>query len=149
MKYNVAPKDCKFVVNEDNKTVVCIYDHCEDLFLNFIKGNCNLHIFDFAPKIKDEVYDLYKNLKMPNKFTGLATCGENDEWNEDVGKRIAFSRMKDKLNKSFFKRAGLYVKTIDGWMDNTVEVINIIGQKLEVNQEKRHDIIKQYIGEDK
>lgn len=147
MKYNVTPKDCKFVVNEENKTTVCIYDHCENLFLNFIKENCDLHLFDYPPKRESVKYSLYENLKMPNKFTGIATCGKNDEWNVDIGKRIAFSRMKDKLNRSFFKRADLYVKTIDKWMDDAVYLINTVGQKLEVNQEKRHKRIEELVRE--
>jgi hypothetical protein len=147
-KYNITPNDCKFIINKDNKTVVCIYEGSARTFIDFANHNFNVKTYCDSSYTSYRFSPLMDKLYMPNKFIGVATCSENDEWNEEIGKKVAFSRMKDKLNRSFFKRANLYVKTIDKWMDDAVYLINTVGQKLEVNQEKRHNLIKSYVGED-
>lgn len=148
MKFNVKPSDCQFVVNEKNKTVVCIYEGCQRDFIDFINNNCKLiSIFGYYPHTPSEL--LYKQMLMPNKFIGVAVCGQDDEWNEKTGRLIAFSRMKDKLNKSFFKRANTFFGTVDKWLNETVDLLNTIGDKLEVNQERRHTRIQELVGEKK
>lgn len=142
MKFNVKPSDCRFVVNKDKRTVVCIYDNCEDTFINFITENCQLDL-SFSP------WDnplLEKRIKMPNRFIGITTCSMEDEWDEEVGRLIAFSRMKDKLNRSFFKRANTFFQTVDKWLDETAMIVNEVGEKLEINQERRHKHIEKIIG---
>lgn len=150
MKFNVKPSDCKFVVNKDKKTIVCVYEGCKNDFVRFIEENSTLQlpIWTYVGHRSNAARTLYRKLTMPDRFTGIAVCGENDEWNEEAGKLIAFSRMKDKLNQSFFKRANTYVSTIDKWMDETVDTLNKLGKKLEVNQNKRHERIKEYVGEE-
>lgn len=147
-KYNITPSDCKFIINKNNRTVVCIYEGSARTFIDFANHNFNIKTYCDSSCTYYQFSQLMDKLYMPNKFIGVATCSENDEWNEEIGKKVAFSRMKDKLNRSFFKRADLYVKTIDKWMDDAVYLINTVGQKLEVNQEKRHNLIKNYVGED-
>ena len=147
-KYNITPNDCKFIINKNNRTVVCVYEGSARTFIDFANHNFNIKTYYDGSYTHYHFSQLMNKLYMPNKFIGIAICSENDEWNEEIGKKVAFSRMKDKLNRSFFKRANLYVKTIDKWMDDAVYLINTVGQKLEVNQEKRHDLIKSYVGED-
>ena len=147
MKFNVRPSDCKFIVNEEKKTVVCVYEGCENDFIDFINCNCKLEPFKmlFAEK---PLFDFHQKMKMPNRFIGVAKCGENDEWDESVGRLIAFSRMKDNLNRSFFKRANTFFYIVDKWLDESAELINEIGNKLEVNQMRRHEHIENLIGKE-
>lgn len=130
--FNIKPSDAKYSINEEKKTVVCILEKTKDLFEDFVIDNFDLWNFTMLNKVK----------KMPNRFVGIAKCSEEDEWNIETGKLIAFSRAKDKLNKSFFKRAATYVKYVDKSVDDFVEVINSIGEKLEVNQKHRHELIE-------
>lgn len=143
MKFNVKPSDCRFVVNEEKKTVVCIYENCSCDFINFINNNCKLEPFG----CNNFSVSLFQKMFMPNKFIGVAVCGPDDEWDEKTGRLIAFSRMKDKLNKSFFKRAQTYIETVDKWLNETVDLFNSLGVKLEKNQEKRHENIDKLIGQ--
>ena len=145
MRFNVKPTDCRFVVNEKKRTVVCIYEGCESTLLDFLDKNTIIKLFRFG--CGSRIRTLKDRLYMPNRFIGIATCGEDDEWNEETGKLIAFSRMKDKLNKSFFKRAQTYIETIDKWLNETVDLFNSLGVKLEKNQEKRHENIDKLIGQ--
>jgi len=145
MKFNVKPSDCRFVVNEEKKTVVCIYEGCRRDFVNFIIDNCKINPFFYRGP--SWAKSLYEKMIMPNRFIGVAICGPDDEWDEKTGRLIAFSRMKDKLNKSFFKRANTFFNTIDNWLNETVDLLNVIGDKLEVNQERRHNRIRELVGE--
>lgn len=145
MKFNVKPSDCRFVVNEEKKTVVCIYEGCRLDFICFIHDNCKINPFlSRDPWIES----LYEKMTIPNRFIGVAICGPDDEWDEKTGRLIAFSRMKDKLNKSFFKRANTFFNTVDEWLSETVDLLNVIGEKLEVNQDRRHSRIKELVGEE-
>lgn len=146
MKFNVKPENCKFVVNEKNKTIVCLYEGSETEFIDFINDNCKLAPL-YSYYVGTPTEKLYKKMLMPNRFVGMAVCGPDDEWDEQTGRLIAFSRMKDKLNKSFFKRANTFFEIIDRWLNESVEILNEIGDKLEKNQDKRHNRIKELVGE--
>ena len=145
MKFNVKPNDCQFVVNEEKKTVVCIYEGCRLDFIYFINDNCKMNPFISRDPWAES---LYEKMIMPNRFIGLAVCGPDDEWDEKTGRLIAFSRMKDKLNKSFFKRANTFFNTVDRWLDESAALVNQIGEKLEVNAERRHNLITSLVGEE-
>ena len=79
-------------------------------------------------------YDLNKKLELPNSFMGKAVCAPEDEWDEELGKMIAFSRAKDKCYKSFFKRANLLVQKFDTRLGDMIELFNNFGMKLEAKR---------------
>lgn len=141
--FNIKPSDATYFINEEKKVVVCTINKTRDLFIDFVVENFKIWPTHFA-------YDesLFHMLEMPNKFTGVARCSENDEWNLETGKLIAFSRMKDNLNKSFFKRANTYVNFLDRAADEAADVLGKIGEKLSVNTEHRHNLINSLIGEE-
>lgn len=140
MKFNIKPSDGKYIVNEDKRTVVCVIDHTKDLFRDFANENFVL------TSLCDKNFKLDEKLAMPDRFIGVAKCSEEDEWDVGIGKLVAFSRAKDKINRSFFKRATIYVKYLDRAIDDAVEIINNIGNKLAINTEHRHDLIESLIG---
>ena len=145
MKLNVNSKDCRYIVDKNKRKVVCIIDHTSDIFTDFMETNFKIFIYD------DPFWNsgkFMKKLIMPRRFIGIATCSPEDEWNEDTGRLIAYSRAKDNLNKSFFKRANLYINTLDKEIDRATETLNMIGQKLTNNTERRHEKIASLIGEE-
>ena len=137
--FNIKPSDATYFINEEKKVVVCIVDKTKHLFNDFVEENFEIWPCDSS---------FFEKLEMPNKFTGVARCSENDEWNPETGKLIAFSRMKDNLNKSFFKRANTYVNFLDRAADEAADVLGKIGEKLSVNTEHRHNLINSLIGEE-
>ena len=72
---------------------------------------------------------------MPSAFMGKAVCAPEDEWNEETGRMIAFSRAKDKCYKSFFKRANTFVQRVDARLGDMVGLFNDLGLKLEDKRE--------------
>ena len=144
MKFNVSKENATFFVYPEKRKVVCVIDNTELMFIDFIESNLPIKTScrGWWGDIKFE-----KKLKMPKHFIGIATCGQNDEWNEETGKIIAFSRAKDNLNRSFFKRANTYINTIDDWLTQAVEKINAYGDKVTINTDRRHERIDEILGE--
>lgn len=146
-KFNVKPEECKYYIDEEKRKIVCVIDHTENMFINFADHN-----FVLTADCVDNIWRdsrrtrLYDQLKMPSRFWGIATCNPEDEWNEETGKLIAYSQAKDKLNKSFFKRANRYVDTLDKHLNNSVAILNKLGDRLEVSTERRHKKISDIIG---
>ena len=131
----IKMEDCEFYVDEEKRTIVCVIDETEDMLLEFILENMSFGDFDLYNAIMWCGRIKYK-LKMPNRFVGKAVCAEGDEWNEELGRKLAFYRAKDKCYKSFFKRANLFVQKIDQRLNQAMDMFNEMGAKLDENRDK-------------
>ena len=126
----IKMSDCRFYVNETERVSVCIIPNTETMVEDFILDNFNYPELDFI------VYGgLRKVIKMPYSFMGKAICAPEDEWNEELGRKIAFSRAKDKCYKSFFKRANMLVQTVDRRLGDMINTFNDLGLKLSEKRE--------------
>ena len=148
-KFNIHPDDCRYIVNEDKRKVICLIENTKTMFIDFAERN-----FDIPCDCMDYSYlrptrNLYDKLLMPKRFWGVATCAEDDEWDEEKGRLLAFTKAKNKLNNSFFKRAQLYVDTFDKSLNDAILILNNLGNKLTANADRRHEKLKDLLGEDK
>lgn len=136
---SIRMSDCKFYVNKEKRTVVCKIPaywtradgeevSTEYMVMDFIKENCLYPDFDIRYAI---CWKLEEKIQMPRYFIGKAVCADEDEWNEDTGKLIAFHRAKDKCYKAFFKRANLIVQTMDGRLGDLITAFNKFGKQLQ------------------
>ena len=149
-KFNVKPSDCRYIVNEEKRTIVCLIENTDCMFIHFADNN-----FDIPWDCMDGLWSrkpmnklLREKFFMPKRFWGIATCSEDDEWDVEKGKFLAFSRAKNKLNNSFFKRANLYVQTFDKSLNDAVLILNNLGEKLTANADRRSERIKELFGEE-
>ena len=142
MKHSIKREDVKYFVNEEKRTVVAVLEGTKDLFIDFIYDNNGLF------SLHDHYYDYDSRYSLSNRFVGIAKCSVNDEWNEQLGKLIAFDRLKEKVNNSFVKCANKYVedidKSINTFCNNTQAYLN----KLASNSDRRRNLINQLIKED-
>ena len=139
MKINVKPtsKNVRFIAQPERRKVVCIISDTKHYLEDFI---------DLWRNDWDVPYKVGRILEMPDRFVGVATCDENDEWNEEVGKAIAFSRAKYKLHNSFFKRANTFLNQCDRALNQLVENINDYGDRISTNIDKREKWITEKVG---
>lgn len=144
MNINIKAEDARFIVNREKRTVVCVIEKTHDLFIRFMEDNFILDLNEWSRPIEK----LHKRLWMPNKFIGKAVCSYNDSWDEEIGKLIAFNRAKNNLEESFFKRAQLYVDTLDSWLYDAFTKINRYGIKVKVNAEHREQRIVELLGDE-
>lgn len=124
----IKMSDCRFYVDEAEKIVVCVIPNTSHMVMDFIWDNFNWSDINMSDAID---YHMRQKLRMPNSFMGKAKCADEDEWDVETGKMIAFSRAKDKCYKSFFKRANTFVQTVDCRLGDMIEAFNNFGMKLE------------------
>ena len=139
MKPQIKQKDCKFIVKPEERMVICVIDNnVSDMVIDFIRDEAtfnDIEIYSF--------YDFEKKLRMPHSFMGKAVCAPEDEWNEALGRKIAYSRAKNKLYTSFFKRANFFVQAVDKRLGDMIEKFNIFGNTLDDDRQKLDDEIEQ------
>lgn len=129
----IKMSDCKFYVNEAERTVVCVIPKTRDMVIDFILEHfafSDINMYD-SLNFWDTTQSFYKKIEMPTSFMGKAVCAPEDEWDEELGRLIAFSRAKDKCYQSFFKRANLLVQTFDRRLGDMIDMFNNFGLKLE------------------
>ena len=125
----IKMSDCRFYVNEEERTVVCVIPNTKYMVTEFISGHFRWNDIDFDMALGYRYSE--KELHMPCSFMGKAVCAPEDKWDVETGKLIAFVRAKDKCYKSFFKRATRFVNTIDSRVENIMTIFNDFGRKLE------------------
>ena len=131
----IKMSDCRFYVNEEARTIVCVIPNTKHMLVDYIYEH-----FEFGEfKMWSALY-VFNKLNMPNSFIGKAVCSEEDEWNEETGRLIAFSKAKNKCYQSFFKRANTFVQLVDRRLGDVIESFNNFGVKL---SEKKEELEKQ------
>ena len=142
MKHSIRKEDVTYVIRPEQKKVIAYIEGTQWMFTDFVNENYpGSYVFWCNESMEDK-------LRMPNKFVGVATCGPDDVWDENVGRLIAFDRMKDNLNKSFFKRANTFVAEMEKRLDIFCDRVNAYGMKLETNMNRRKEIISKILGEE-
>lgn len=119
--------DCKFYINEAARVVICVIPNTQLMVTDFIHEHFRWKDIDFWMSIEY----ILNQLAMPCSFMGKAVCAEEDEWNEETGRLIAFSRAKDKCYKSFFKRANKLIQIFDRRLNDMIDEFNDFGEKLD------------------
>ena len=139
----IKKSDCRFSINKDARTIVCVIPHTTDMLYDFLTQNFQSRDFDIISTALD-----WSMMIMPKSFSGKATCAEEDEWDEELGKNIAYARARRKLYHSFFRRANHIVNTIDLQLNNMVFTLNTLGDKVTRWQDNlEQDIDKKISGE--
>ena len=137
---------CRYIVKEDERKVICILT-VEDLmsvpdFSIFSSDFCNLIMYYKNPRV-------YKKMKLPRReYVGVATCHNDDEWNEETGKQLAYARARYKYDDAFFKRANLMVNEMDNEVNELYTELNKYGDKLSKNHRKRLDKLEGKLGKE-
>ena len=137
MNLNIKRKDCRFYVDKENRKVVYVIPNTKNLVFDYVS--------DFRIYWSLEGNHVFDSLRMPNQFTGIATCNEKDEFDEETGKLIAYNKAKEKLNNSFFKRANKFVNYCGKQLDAVVDSLNDFGRRLTEGAEKREAMIKERV----
>ena len=128
----IKMSDCRFYTDEDARTIVCVIavEGMEDMLIEFVRENFYFNDICINWAINSNLYD---RLKMPRSFMGKAVCSEDDEWDEEAGKLLAFRRAKTKFYNSFFKRANILMRALDNRLDDMVGIFGQLGLKIEDN----------------
>ena len=94
--------EVKIIVNEEKRTVVAIATDCTgDAMNELLKCDSNAHVLlainvgnnSGRPLIADSIL-------LPDTFVGIAHCHPDDEFDVNVGRRIALRKMHKAYNKA-------------------------------------------------
>ena len=128
MNPKIHRKNCKFIVKPEERMILCVIEghHISNMLLDYVEE------FDRSGvEIWPVGVDLRKKLRMPYSFVGKAVCAEGDEWNEELGRKIAYSRAKNKLYTSFFRRANMFINEVDYKLNRMISRLNDFGKTLD------------------
>ena len=137
----IKRSDCQFYVNEEKRTVVCVIPNTKDALLDFISDNFRFKNVDFYEAVFWNDNYSRSVLTLPDSFVGKAVCAADDEWDEELGKVIAFQRARTKFYTSFFKRANALAQAIDCRLGDMIEEFNAFGMRVQDNQDALQDYI--------
>lgn len=135
--YKFSMDDCDFYVNEEKRTVSCVLNNTEDMLIDYIDENLYLSAWD----INCAQNGFIKKVRMPKRFVGIAKCADGDEWDEELGRKIAYTRLREKVYASFFRHARTYINTIDDWIEKSLFKFNNFGERIDCEMEHRHAYI--------
>lgn len=128
----------RYIVDKEHRKIICLLTNTEDTLWNFVhKYNGNV--------IYGMPLNKQKALTMPSYFRGVATCAEGDEWDEELGKKIAYARARYKFDTSFFNHANQMVNYLDRSIDELSSALNRYGARISSNCERRDGQLKERI----
>ena len=139
----IKMSDCKFYVDKEARTVVCVIPNTKNMVNDFVWDHFQWSDMNMSDGID---YLLRRKLRMPDSFRGKAVCAPEDEWNEETGRLVAYDKARDKCYKSFFKRANLLVQLIDERLGSMITMFNEFGMKLDNKRIALHQEIDRRTG---
>jgi hypothetical protein len=142
MTFGINKDMCQFFVKEEERTIVCKIPNTTYKLIEYLDER-----FDWDDIMFDCTDKVFNELKMPGWFIGKAVCADNDEWDEELGKDIAFMRAKDKFYKCFFKRAQQYVNRIELRLTELCDEFNNIGEKVSTKMGDKKRSIDERLGD--
>lgn len=125
----IKQKNCRFRIDREKQVVVCWVEG--DTISNLVEDFLMEHNIDFVGmnttcgtmRRAEEIVHL------PHKVCGVATCFAGDTWNEELGKMIAFNKMKKKLMTLFFKHLQNSVNYMEQVIENMSNAANALGMR--------------------
>lgn len=128
-------KNITYFVDKEKRTVICSLCDSGYLFIDFLRNNA----FNFS-----FTADLLNKLMMPKSFSGKSVAANDDVWDEEQGKLLAYHRMRKKVTKSMRKRMVFWKKYILRKADLFEEDFNNYMKKVDNNAARRLEIIKTF-----
>lgn len=120
--------EIKYIVNEEKRTVVAVAIGCErDALDEILKSDYTAKVLlaiNFGDMNNVPIID--KELILPDKFIGVAHCHPEDEFDFEVGKKIATR----KLHKSYNKAKRNVVKNFANRVNRLSENLDITLNKI-------------------
>lgn len=140
MKINIKKSNCYFRVDEKNRKVVCVYTPDPDLIAEYISDfNDEFGLPTFLPTSED--------MYLPLHIVGVATCAEGDIWDEEIGREVAFIKMKNKFCTLFFRAMTAYFKFHDKILNKIESSCNALGATWAVNLQNRKEHVEKRLHE--
>ena len=105
-------QNVQYVVDKKNRVVIATIDDCRWDAIDKINKK-----FIHQATSKMEISSFISDMLMPNRFKAVARCCPEDEWDENVGKRLACERLTKKYEKSLNRRMARFMVDMNKVID--------------------------------
>lgn len=122
--------DCQFFVNKDKRAVTCIY--------------YNKNIWG-AVDFVDRDYYYKSKFALARRYVGVARCNPDDNWNEDIGRLVAYTRMKNSYFKDFFIRTKKIYEEMEKILNEEYYACNKLGDKFANELDRLDELIRKRV----
>ncbi len=112
----------EYYVNEDKHKVVCVLSETKNDFIDLFYNKCIV------------MFDDHHKGRMPDSFAGVATCAPTDNWNIELGKKVAYNKAKNKYDRAFFQAAQEVMDIGYRSLDNFADRLDAMGDKFVKNR---------------
>ena len=143
----IKQKNCRFKVDTANRVVVCWVagESIANMANNFLlEQNIDISNFNSVAGSNARIQEL---ISMPARISGVAKCAPNDNWNPQLGKLIAYNKMKKKLMTIFFKRLNAAVDHISRTVEQMSNAADAIGMRFETELTNREAEIEKLLNQ--
>lgn len=98
MEINISKNNCQFILKPEERKTICILAIPPNLLERYIRElNTKMPIIWTT--------NIVKLLQISLQYTGIATCSEEDEWDDEVGKDVAYIKAKQAFAADFISHA--------------------------------------------
>lgn len=112
----MAKRKPKFIIKEEDGVVVAILQNTSMDLINLLK-------------VDTDDYRVIEKLLLSDSYKGVARLADGDEWDEEVGKEIAFEKAHAKYKEAILKR----LKMIKKGIKESLEQMEVIVKDFEEN----------------
>lgn len=112
----MAKRKPKFIIKEEDGVVVAILQNTSMDLINLLK-------------VDTDDYRVIEKLLLSDSYKGIARLADGDEWDEEVGKDIAFEKAHAKYKEAILKR----LKMIKKGIKESLEQMEVIVKDFEEN----------------
>ena len=120
MKISVSQNDCNYIVDKENRRIICIYRPPCRIVVSYINATCP---YVFMPE------RLYESMTLKSYYRGIAVCAEGDEWDEDFGKLVAFNKVREKYYNAVWRRVNRFFNWLDDSTNESARQFDYMGDK--------------------
>ena len=106
----MAKRKPKFIIKEEDGVVVAILQNTSMDLINLLK-------------VDTDDYRVIEELLLSDSYKGVARLADGDEWDEEVGKLVAFEKAHAKYKDAILKRFKMIKKSLEASLKQTEMVI--------------------------
>lgn len=134
---NFKQKDCRFIVNEEKRTVVCLLERKRfSVTIDEYLQSKDIDAFNGIRSF-NRARALQNTLRLPRRVSAKAVCLPEDKFDVELGKLIAFHKLKAKVLQMYNKRITYVTKYIMHMYDDMEDDFNKFYDKMYAEAERR------------
>lgn len=137
---NIDKSKMTFVVNKEKRTVCCYIDSgYADWYSQAVRNGILENKISPYDDMGYYSFTMFRLKGKPKTVSATAKCSPDDEWNEDIGKRVASLKLQNKILKAVNRAAKELFKE---YCKKTSEMLSIgflTSMKISENRSKIHE----------